>query len=521
MNVRFYTFSKRTNSTKQPVNGEQYTLLPCELKAPTSIIAPTLIIKNAPANISTAWNYCYLAEFSRYYFIRNWTWLNGVWQIDCVVDVLASYKTEIGNMSEYVVRAASESNGQVVDLQYPTTAETRVNATDLHGTTGLPDFLTVYGMGYYVLGVISNDPGSAMGAVTYYQMSAAQLAALKAYMMSDAFMTDQALDVQAITDVLPVELLKTLYDPFKYISSCIWMPFPLSDIPGSLKNLNSIAFGWWTPTDSGTSIEGYQLNQNGYVKTYSARIPVYGHPQRFDRGVFLEHVPFVDRMLFYPPYGSIPINDDSIIGGDFIKIELNVDMILGDSTLTVFHDRQTDGDNYTNMGVIARVSAPLGVPIQLAQSSIDIGGSVTAFETMAISGTVSAFVSSAQKQNVGYGKGGSLWGVLNAAGETLSAAPGIAFSALGDVISNPVGQLQTSGTNGSVTQYTNHPYFVQKWRIVADDDVAQKGRPLCQVKTLNTLSGFIMVDTPDVSIACMDPEREQIASFMSSGFFFE
>lgn len=521
MNVRFYTFSKRTNSTKQPVNGEQYTLLPCELKAPTSIIAPTLIIKSVPANINTGWNYCYLSEFSRYYFVRNWTWLNGVWQIDCVVDVLASYKTEIGNMSEYVVRAASDYNGQVVDLQYPTTAETQVNATDLHGTTGLPDFLTVYGMGYYVLGVISNDPGNAMGAVTYYQMSAAQLAALKAYMMSDAFMTDQALDVQTITDVLPVELLKTLYDPFKYISSCIWMPFPLADIPGSLKNLNSIAFGWWTPTDSGTSIEGYQLNQNGYVKTYSARIPVYGHPQRFDRGVFLDHVPFADRMLFYPPYGSIPINDDSIIGGDFIKIELNVDMILGDSTLTVFHDRPTGGDNYTNMGVIARVSAPLGVPIQLAQSSIDIGGSVTAFETMSISGTVSAFVNAAQNQNVGYGKGGSLWGFLNAAGETLSAAPGIAFSALGDVISNPVGQLQTSGTNGSVTQYTNHPYFVQKWRIVADDDNAQKGRPLCQVKTLNTLSGFIMVDTPDISLSCMEPERQQIASFMTGGFFFE
>lgn len=511
MNVRFYSFSKRTNSTKQPVNGEQYTLLSCELKAPTSIIAPTLIIKNVPANINPAWNYCYLAEFARYYFIRNWTYLNGVWQIDCLVDVLASYKTQIGNLSEYVLRSASESNGQVVDLQYPTTAETRVNAEMLTNR-----FLTVYGMGYYVLGVISNDTASSMGAITYYQMTAGQMAALKAYMMSDSFMTDQALDVQTITDVIPTELLKTLYDPYKYIASCLWMPFPIGDIPSSLKSSAAIAFGWWTPTDSGTAITGYKLNPNGYVKTYTERIPVYGHPQRFDRGVFLDHVPFSDRMLFYPPYGSIPINDDSIIGGDYIKIKLNVDMIMGDSTLTLFHERPTGGDNYTDMGVIARVSAPLGVPIQLAQTTIDIGGSVTAFETTAISGTVNAFIGAAQKR-----AGSGLGGFLGSVGETLSEAPEIAFSALGDVISNPVGQIQTSGTNGSVTQYTNHPYFVQKWRIVADDDNAQKGRPLCQVKQINTLSGFIMVDTPDVSIDCMEPERNQISAFMASGFFYE
>lgn len=111
--------------------------------------------------------------------------------------------------------------------------------------------------------------------------------------------------------------------------------------------------------------------------------------------------------------------------------------------------------------------------------------------------------------------------VLQSGIDTIMAAPSNAISALGDAISNPVGQLQTSGTNGSIAQYTVHPYFVQKWRIVADDDNTQKGRPLCQVKTLNTLSGFIMIDTPDISLPCMEPERQQIASFMTGGFFFE
>ena len=508
MNVRFYTFSKRTNSTMIP--NTTYTQLSCELKAPTSIITPSLVIKNVPANINTAWNYCYIPDFGRYYFIRNWTWLNGVWQIDTAVDVLASFKTEIGNLSEYVLRSASEKNPQVIDLQYPTTAETRVNAAMLTNR-----FLTVYGMGYYILGVISNDPASSLGAVTYYQMSAAQLAALKAYMMSDTFLNDQALTVQTVVDTIPTELLKTLYDPFKYIASCLWMPFDISEIPSSFKAYSSIAFGWWTPTDTGTTIQGYKLNPNGYVKTFSERIAILGHPQRFDRGVYLDHIPFVDRMLYYPPFGSIPINDDSIIGGDFIRLELNVDMILGEATLTVYHDRPLGNDNYNNMGVIARVSAPVGVPIQLAQTSIDIEGSVNAAGVNFAGSTIKSFESS-MKRN-----GSDIGGLLLSGVDTIIAAPGNAISAIGDAASNPVGQLSTSGTNGSIAQYTVPPYFVQKWKIVADDDNAQKGSPLCQVKQLNTLSGFIMVDSPDVSIACMEPERQQISAFMSGGFFFE
>lgn len=509
MTVEFYKFTKRSNSTKQPVSGG--TSLSCQLKEQTNMINPTLVIKNTPAAWNPIWNYVRIPTFERYYFINNWRWLNGVWECDCVCDVLASFKTEIGNLSEYVLRSSYEYNGKIVDMQYPTTAETRVDCRLLNER-----FQRVYGMGYYILGVISNDSSSAQGAVTYYQMTAAQLASLKQYMMSDTFLGDQGLTVQTVTDVLPSELLKTLYDPFKYIASCIWMPFELSAIPAEFKTNSSIAFGWWTPTDAGTQIHGNKIHRNGYVATFSERVSISGHPQRFDRGVFLDHSPFVDRMLFYPPFGSIPINDDSIIGGDALRIELVVDTVLGDSVLTLYHDRPTGEPGiYTNKGVIARVSAPLGVPIQLAQTSIDINGSISAVETMAVQGTVSAFIGSASRSD------GSFGGYLNTLWDTGKAAVNSTFAAIGDVIQSPVGQLQSSGTNGSIAQYCTYPYFVEKWRIVANDDNAQKGRPLCEIRTLNTIPGYIMVDTPDVQIACMESERQQIIAFLASGFYYE
>lgn len=514
MNINFYSFTKRSNSTAQPSTGAE-TVLSCQLKEETNMVNPTLVINAVPVAWNPIWNYVQIPDFNRYYFINNWRWLNGVWECDCICDVLASFKTEIGNLSEYVLRSSAEYNGQVVDMQYPTTAETVVNATMLDGL-----FQAVYAGGYYVLGVISNDAANAMGAVTYYQMTPAQLADLKQYMMSDTFLADQGLDVQTVTDVLPNELLKTLYDPYKYIASCVWMPFSMSEIPASWKTLESIAFGWWTPTAGGTAIQGYRINPNGFVATLYAnnangRIPVYGHPQRFDRGVFLDHAPFVDRMLYYPPFGSIPINDDSIIGGDFIRVQVKVDLVLGDAVLEVYHDRPLGNDEYINMGIIARVSAPLAVPIQLAQSTIDINGSVTAAETLAIQGTVAAFMGSAAKN------GSTIGGMLETFGDTVRGAVSSTFSAIGDVVQNPVGQLQTSGTNGSVAQYSTNPYFVQKSRIVAADDNPQKGRPLCDVRILNTIPGFIMVDTPDVPIAAMESERQQIIAFLSSGFYYE
>ena len=474
------------------------------------MINPTIVIQNVPSGWSPVWNYAHIPVFHRYYFINNWRWLNGVWEADLISDVLASFRTEIGNLSEYVVRASADFNEQIVDMQYPTTAETRVSATRI--TNDVP-YQRLYGQGYYVLGVISNDPASSIGGITYYQMSASQLAALKEYMMSDTFLADQALNVQTITDILPNELLKTLYDPFKYIASCVWMPFPMADI--SLKTSAAIPFGWWTPTDAGTNITGYRLNSNGFIKTYTQDISVASHPQSATRGVFLDHAPFSDRMLYYPPFGSIPLNDDSIIGGDVIRINLDVDMYMGDAVLNVNHWRPSGGDSGTDMGLIARVAAPLAVPIQLAQTTIDINGSVTAVETLAAQGTAAAFIGSAQKTD------GSLGGFISTLWETGKGAVQSASAAVGDVINNPVGQLHTSGTNGSLAQFSQWPWFVQKWRIVADDDNPQKGRPLCEVKTLNTIPGYIMVDSPDVEIACMDAERQQIIAFLSSGFYYE
>ena len=102
MQATFYQFAKRTNSTKLPSGGQGFGI---DLKAPCNIIDPE--IKIATQSDPTGFNYCYLPTFSRYYWVKNWTYSDGLWNASLTVDTLASYRDQIGNSTEYVVRSSA------------------------------------------------------------------------------------------------------------------------------------------------------------------------------------------------------------------------------------------------------------------------------------------------------------------------------------------------------------------------------------------------------------------------------
>lgn len=79
------------------------------LKSDCSVISPSFVIN---AVNPSAYNYCYIAAFNRYYFISDITSVrNGLWRIDCSVDVLMSYKDEILAL-DVIVSDASVGDNQ-------------------------------------------------------------------------------------------------------------------------------------------------------------------------------------------------------------------------------------------------------------------------------------------------------------------------------------------------------------------------------------------------------------------------
>ena len=91
----FKTASENNRVVKALTNEKQ---LSGELRNQTSVLNPTIRIESAD-NIS-GYNYCYISEFGRYYYITDIVSVRtNCWVVSLRCDVLMSYKDEIQSMN--------------------------------------------------------------------------------------------------------------------------------------------------------------------------------------------------------------------------------------------------------------------------------------------------------------------------------------------------------------------------------------------------------------------------------------
>lgn len=478
MTVEFWNYSKKKNSTKKPLSGSGTSYTNFNLKGSCSTLNPVITVAVASMPVASVapintFTYCYINKFNRYYFIEDWVYSNNMWEAHLSIDVLASHKVQIGAMSEYVVRAASTKDGSIIDVAYPATS----NITITNSTLNLN--LNNAG-GFYIVGIINNSSTVSEGAIAYYAMSAQGLANLKSYLMSNTFLNDNNLYTNP--DISP-DLLKTLFNPFQYIVSCKFYPFTM---PTILPAVTSINFGWWS-----LPYAAYRLPEGGGIlTTTSADFTVPSHPQS-SRGSYLNHAPYTDIVIYHPLLGTVPLDVAKINAGDTINIGIEAETVTGQGYITIRTNR--NNANY----ILYQTTLPLAIDIPLAQMNIDtINVARTAVNT------VGNIVSSAMSLNVG--------GVITSAGNGVL-----------DALQAQAPVLQSSGAAGNRANYTALARVIVVQRTVANDDPTNRGYPLCQTKTLNTLSGFIKVVDAHVDIPCLAAERDMIVNFMESGFYYE
>lgn len=90
-------------------------------KGEINIISPTLILDY----FSIDFNYCYISDFNRYYFVNSITLLTGrMVQINLSVDVLMSYKEEIKNLTVNVLRYENIEPTFLTDSRIPLFSDT-------------------------------------------------------------------------------------------------------------------------------------------------------------------------------------------------------------------------------------------------------------------------------------------------------------------------------------------------------------------------------------------------------------
>lgn len=467
MQATFYQFAKRTNSTKLPSGGQEFGI---DLKAPCNIIDPE--IKIATQNDPTGYNYCYLPTFSRYYWVKNWTYSDGLWKASLTVDTLASYRDQIGYSTEYVVRSSAKYNGTISDGLYPATAEVRSVTSAFQG-----GFSETISGGFFVIGFIAKAANS-IGAITYAVMTPTNAKKLSAKLLTDV--SYLSIDNTEISD----SLTKVLFNPYQYIVSCNYFPFDIAKITAHLPLVSSVDVGWWS-----IDVPCWILGEDNNKLTKSVSVSIPKHPQAVSRGGYCNASPYTDYTIFLQPFGVIPLDASKLWGADTLSIQYTVDLFTGDSILRIFTDSNQ---------LVYETTAKLGVSIQLSNIAFNIpsgsGGLLQTGIAAAFGGLQAAF-SGGSISDVGNG-------ILNAAQATNA-------------------DVASKGATGSTIAFDTVPYIVARFKILVDDNNEHHGRPLCQRVQLFSIPGFIMVDDPDIALPATAAEIDSVKSYMKNGFFLE
>lgn len=379
-NITFYKFNKNENSTKV-VNVEGDTFK-CALIEPTDIINPRIALAHSNP---TAYNYARISIFNRYYFVNNWSYSGGRWVALLNVDVLASFKDEIGRQRQYVIRSSARSDGTIIDTLYPTKA----NPTTTFTTAENP-FVSTLAEGVFIVGIINGDT-SAVGAVSYYAFkSSAFRSFCNAMMGTGDWMYD---GIEEIGE----ELTKVIFNPFQYVASCIWLPVASIGTSGG----GSVKYGWWELSINAPSI-------SGEPRLAGVQFAIPKHPQN-GRGSYLNGSPFSRYWLSWPCFGSFPIDADVVSRYSTLQAQCFVDPVSGIGTLNVIAG---------NVAEVLTTQVQVGVPIQLAQMASDYIGaagsiiqSVGNIATMNVGGffnSIGDAVSHAMPQLSSSGKNGGI-----------------------------------------------------------------------------------------------------------------
>lgn len=460
LTVKFYSVSKAVNSTALPT-GEPMAVYECRMLDACSILRPVILLNVGPQANPTGANYAYIAEYNRYYWVSDWTVNRGQWVATLSIDPLASWKEEIGNTFQYVLRSSSESNPTVQDSMYPATS-----ASIWDGAIPSKNpFAHELGSGEYVIGIVGKS--GSMGAVSYYIMTPSQFDAFGKKLYGETGIYDIAAE--------QIAAFKTQFNPLQYIVYCQWFPFVLP--AGTAKS--TIDFGWWQLEASCRAIPANP------IYTIDTEFALPNHPQ-LSRGTYLNKSPFSRYDLIYGTFGKVPLDASGLpdTSDRTVIAKMDVDLITGYATLQV---------TSPGGGTLAYASGKIGVDISLAQIAVDYkGAAVQAIQTV---------------------------GAAIATGGASLLTGGL--SGISNAIDSMVPQMRTSGSNGSIADYYIMPRILCQFITIAAEDNERLGRPLCARRKINTLSGFLQTVDTELQIPATSGEIEMIKSYMEGGMHFD
>ena len=476
MTIKYWTgFSKRKNSTKQPSTGTDCVVV---LKDACSIINPIFESATMPVNA----NYIYVSDWNRYYFVTNVTYkTNTIKVFSCEVDVLASYKTQIGSTVARVEFASTNYNVNIIDPRINVTGNRNVYVSS-------PENLGFSNTGCYVLGII-NDlyNNNRVGAVSYYLMDLINIGRLIHKLMDGSFDTQ-------ITQYFNGSLMDS-------ITSCIWIPITLKDAVIMFSNTP-----WGAPAidtrvgkQDALGAASYPVDKNiatlevGGYQSVTVAIPYKWQD-------FRDLQPYTSASLYLPGIGETDLNINDFYNSSNVTINTKIDCTTGDIMYRIMEDGGKILKTLTFNG---------GCSVSLSHVTTGAAGAL-ANVSGAFGGVVAAGVSVATGNVAGVI--GSGLGVATAAGGAIMEANRRSTSIKGTNVGRTAFEVTTAAVT-LVCLETEDPDNA--------DYIAKMGRPVCETHAISTHSGFIQCTNASVANVGSPMEKDRVNGYINTGFYYE
>ena len=478
----FYTLTKRKNSTLQPTGG---TSLDVNLKSGTSLVSPTFLL-----NLSSTPMYNYVSFEGRYYFITDIVSVrNDLWELQCEIDVLATYKTEILASTQFVSYSSSHGDTWLADTRIPVLRST-VAAKNTTPTGILSR------IGCYILSVVGKE-----SAATYmfYTDSGIKdiIKEISNWQQTGITQIEQLIDTTD-TDTLLASLCEVLTNTGfvgnaysqapSCIRSCLWVPFDYALAP--ISNSDQIYLG-----NFDTGISGSRISSKPVTDSTSVSIP--WHFSDWRRG-YCE-----DVYLYLPLVGMVSIAADSITNVSSLTIDWSVTYTDG----TISYEVKAGNQIIGTYGANCSANYPIGINQQASIGEI-----------------VNTMISGVEKV-VSYGVNSSLSPVsAGAASAGMIAEVGVTAYQVANAAANShasciggIGGGAGIGLDTDIACYT-----VAHNTIVNPADMKDTmGLPTMKPTALSTLSGYCECTNGHVAIDGTLTEMATIDNYINSGFYIE
>ena len=233
--------------------------------------------------------------------------------------------------------------------------------------------------------------------------------------------------------------------------------------------------------------EPYEIPPEAYIeRTIQLLFPE--HPQADDRGKYLNKKPYRYCYLYINPWGVIEVDTD-LLKSTYTGINavMRIDLISGIGICRVVGT----SPDISKPQVITQVSCQFGVPVQISDLNMNVGGVASGVVQM-VSGAIS--------------------------GDFLGITSGI-----GNALTNNIPNIDASkGVNGSVVGLSYYPTCVTVCYEIVDEDNSDNGRPYCKNGTCASLGvGYYVVENGSLSISgATQDELNSIKSYLEGGFYY-